>query len=250
MERLTLIRLFLPRKSSVFLYWFLLLFWVLAVAVGLREQPSGGGTLWGLELRFPGRNARESMINAHIEFMYHGWVLLGLPFAVLRAVRPVATTFRPDYLLFAKFSRTSPFYLELWRAGGMLLAWTIASFPFLVGALVGTWHPGLSWNEAAGTFAACVVPLLVLMVYVYLLSSLGIPTEITISTALVLCFFLEGIAIFAERNFQGDFLQFLPGRLPYSIAGWDDPVVLGGAVFSLLGISLQLGRALRSRCLR
>lgn len=243
------VRQLLPALPAVLAYWLVAGCLIAGIAAGLEPQGERAGTLWGLELRFPGHSSTEILCSAYREMLWHVWTLAALPAACFVFLRPLARSFRNDFEEFLRYSRSPRILVESARIAALLLAAFGLALPFAGGLLWGVLGLGLDGPavlDGLGWSAGC---LLCVGGLIYFLNSLRVPTEIAAALGFASLFILSGFWIFLDRGDHHALRDLLPSGLPYTVEVVTSPNLRSGLALSIGFLALRLILASRTRWL-
>lgn len=139
MKRLLLAtRLLLPSSAWIISYWLLVSTFLVLVTTGMKATSDSTATLWGFRLAGFGSTSRQIQSMAFLEMIHHAWTILTLPFVCFIGLRPLLRTFRTDFGLFLRFSRSPCFFMETVRGLALVILIVVVSVPFVAAILWGT----------------------------------------------------------------------------------------------------------------
>jgi len=242
-------RLLLPSSASVIGYWLLVSAFLVLVTTGMKATSDTTATLWGFRLAGFGSTSTQIQSNAFLEMIHHAWTIVTLPFVCFIGLRPLLRSFRTDFGLFLRFSRSPCFFIEAVRGLTLLIVIVVVSMPFAAAVAWGRWWPGLAWPEVWSGLASCTATMLFIATLTYLLAVWRLPREIVVSLGMVTPFVVEGISMFVEKSNRLFLLNWMPPGLPYSIDSGSDPTIRVALVFFLLVVTGRLLAAGHTRWL-
>ena len=238
-------RQLLPSLGWVLAYWLTAMTLILLVSFGLSSAGGEMGWLWGVRLGGFGHDSQDFLNSAYLEFVYHVWMVVALPFICFVGVQPLLRSFRNDFRQFLRYSRSSRLFVESARIIALAVVIVVTSLPFVVAVVWGRIRPGLDCTAMLDGAASCAGALLFVGILTYLLAALAVPGEIATCLGFVAPFFMSGILLVLTRHEQGSLVNYLPSGLPYYVT-YTDPNLRASAAFAAVVVVVRLVCAART----